>query len=444
MTDSAGLADGWPVLVTGASGFVGGHAARALARAGYQVRALSRRPPVVEPSDPPMEWVQGDLSRDADCAEAVRGVRGVIHAAGWVSLGPDRAGQSWRVNVEATRALLDHSARQGVERFIYTSSLWTVAAGTAERPADESGAWNLSVVGSPYCESKREAERMVLAWNDSSLRTTVLCPGLVVGPRDGRPSATGLLLTISWTPTAVLPRGGIPLVDAQVVAFALRKALETGAGGSRYVVAGPYLSYPELARAVSSVSCWPRRVVIVPDWCESWLRLGAGALARVFGARIGEVSEAVVSGGFLRLHVSGARGSRVRPATSRTRAVDLRRPRRSSPPRQGPLAEEPPRPGPEWLGGQHGTDQVARIVTCGSTSGSGDSESVRNNTSRGVAEKSEAPFAVQNGTARPARNPREALNLVTHACSILTLGRTWAPSRETGVTSPVRLTSSSL
>src|SRR5205807_67179 len=59
--DLSPLPRGAAVLVTGAGGFVGGHVARALAAAGYAVRGLSRRPPRVEPGDPPIDWRLGDL-----------------------------------------------------------------------------------------------------------------------------------------------------------------------------------------------------------------------------------------------------------------------------------------------------------------------------------------------------------------------------------------------
>jgi dihydroflavonol-4-reductase len=268
---------------------------------------MTRRTPVGESAGARLEWFRGDLRSERDLDAAVRDVRGVVHVGGWVSLGTDRSGVSRRVNVDATRDLIDRAEDAGIERFVYTSTLWTTASGTPERPADESSAWNLDAIRSSYSETKREAERLVLDRNGSGMRTTVICPGMVVGPGDRRPSSTGLLLSMARSPVVTVPRGGIPLVDVRVLAEAHRRALESGTPGSRYIVVGPYLSYPEMARLVSRVARRPRRVVVVPDWCEPLLRKLAAFTDRVASGRLSNVSGAAVAGGFLKLIVSGSR-----------------------------------------------------------------------------------------------------------------------------------------
>jgi dihydroflavonol-4-reductase len=301
------LPEGSPVLVTGAGGFVGGHVARALAAHGYRVRAWARHRPPAEPGDPLVEWCGGDLRRVGDVARALRGMKSVVHTAGWVSLGRDPCGESRQANVEATATLLERSEREEVNRFVYTSTLWTVGSGTPDVPADETSSWNLSSIRCPYSETKREAERLVLERNRSNFRTSVICPGLVVGPRDLKPTSTGLFLAMAGTPWAVLPSGGIPTVDARVVALAHVRALERGRPGARYIVAGRYLSYAEMARIVAELTGRPRRVLGVPDRCQPFLRFLARQGQRLIGFLSGEVSEAAVAGGFLKLYVDGSR-----------------------------------------------------------------------------------------------------------------------------------------
>ncbi|MGC8643110.1 MAG: NAD-dependent epimerase/dehydratase family protein [Isosphaeraceae bacterium] len=295
----------WPVLVTGATGFVGGHVARHLAEAGHRVRGLARTPPAVYPDDPHIDWVIGDL-RDAEVRrQALANVRGVIHSAAWVSLGPDPRKLSRAINVEATCALLDDAQRLGAQRFVMTSTLHTLAAGTVEGPADEATPWNLHCVDSPYCRSKREAEARVREASSPTFGTIVLCPGLVVGPRDPKPTSTKLLKTLARTQVALLPHGGIPIVDATVIACAHRRALTLGEPGERYAVVGSYLSYIEMARLVARVSGNPRLIVPVPAILATPLRISA-ALVNCLGLST-EFSPTTVSGGFLALHVSGRR-----------------------------------------------------------------------------------------------------------------------------------------
>ena len=301
----------WPVLVTGASGFVGGHVARAFAEAGHRVRGLSRRPPLPDAGALTIEWVIGDLRDPEARRRALRGVRGVVHAASWVSLGPDRLGEASAVNLEATRDLLADCRDLGIERFIYTSTLHTMASGTAEEPADEETPWNLDRVDSPYARSKRAAERIVLDGGGGNFETLALCPGMVIGGGAPRPTSTRLPIALARARVAILAGGGIPIIDARVAAEGHRRALILGEPGRRYALVGPYLSYPEQARLVASIVGRPRRVIVLPDSSAGLAVAGATLLPRILGRRFPDLAPATVAGGFLRLHVRGDRADRL-------------------------------------------------------------------------------------------------------------------------------------
>jgi dihydroflavonol-4-reductase len=299
----------WPVLVTGAGGFVGGHIARGLAAAGHYVRGLVRRLPAFRPDDPQIDWLVGDLRDPQARSGALRGIRGVIHVAGWVSLGPDRQRASEAINVEATRHLLAEAQRAGAERFVYTSSLYTLAAGTPDLPADEFTPWNLQCVDSPYTRTKRLAERLVLESNNPAFSTVALCPGMVLGPRDAKPTSTRIVRSLSEWRFAVAPPGGIPIVDAALLALAHRRALVAGGGGMRYAVVGPYVSYLELARLVAALTGRPRWIIPVSERLKAAAAFGSELVAPLVRHHWPDLSRALAAGGFLHLHVRGARAN---------------------------------------------------------------------------------------------------------------------------------------
>ncbi len=300
----------WPVLVTGAGGFIGGHVARHLASLGHPVYGLTRKPPEIRDGDPDINWIVGDL-RSADVVKnAVSGMRGVIHTAGWVSLGADHRGDAAAINVDATKRLLEFSSEAGVERFVFTSTLHTVAAGTASDPADEDAGWNLHAVDSPYSRTKREAEEIVRAGTDR-LASVVLCPGMVLGPRDIKPTSTRILLLMAKSRVVSVPNGGIPIVDTSVIAQAHGAALMLGVPGERYAVVGHYVSYPDLARMVRRITGRPNVITVLPDFTERLVVSTARMIDKMTRHQRIDISAASAAGGYLRLHVSGTRADRL-------------------------------------------------------------------------------------------------------------------------------------
>lgn len=169
------------VFITGASGFVGGAAARALKAAGHEIVAMSRS----ERSDEKIraagaEPVRCDL--ESVTAEHLAGVDAVVHSAAYVEAwGPKEAW--YEANVLGTQAVLDAAKAAGVTRFIHIGTEAALVHGQHIRGADET--YPLAPNSPyPYCATKAQAETRVRAANAPGFETIVLRPRFIWGPGD--------------------------------------------------------------------------------------------------------------------------------------------------------------------------------------------------------------------------------------------------------------------
>jgi nucleoside-diphosphate-sugar epimerase len=169
------------VLVTGASGFLGGRLTEMLAERGDPVRILARATSDLRHlSHLQIQIVRGDLDDAAALAEAMRGVRVVYHCA---ACSTDWAAPSayLRANVAGTHNLLDAAVRAGsVERFLHVST--TDVYGYPRVPCDETTP--MRDVRLPYNRTKIQGEEAVWrAHRDRGLPVTVVRPATIYGPR---------------------------------------------------------------------------------------------------------------------------------------------------------------------------------------------------------------------------------------------------------------------
>lgn len=165
-------------LVTGAAGFIGVHLCRFLRARGHQVRALTHRPS----TGPWDESIVCDLGTTPLPSGLMDGIDGVYHLAGIAHV-QDAAGIPdhlyYRVNCDATAALLDAATDAHVRGFVYFSSVKAVAD-PGEQCVDET--WRTRPEGA-YGRSKRDAEEQVLAvGRRKGMHVCNLRPCLVYGP----------------------------------------------------------------------------------------------------------------------------------------------------------------------------------------------------------------------------------------------------------------------
>ena len=145
-------------LVTGASGFIGAHVARALAERGDELRLLARRSSSLEHLDGlEFERTTGDITDRRAVRRAMEGVERVFHVAGSTSMRGDRE-RVFDVNVTGTRIVVEEALRAGVERVVHTSSAGAVGPARPGGAADESQPFSAGRLGIAYVNSKHEAE----------------------------------------------------------------------------------------------------------------------------------------------------------------------------------------------------------------------------------------------------------------------------------------------
>jgi nucleoside-diphosphate-sugar epimerase len=172
-----------PILITGATGFLGRALVERLARDGYAVRAAVRGQTVHWPEGV-APVVVGDLSGSTDWSTAVAGVDCVIHCAARAHVlketAPDPLTEFRRVNTEGAIALGRQAAEAGVRRLIFISSIGVHGSATHGRPFSIADA---PAPHSPYAVSKLEAERGLEALaQETRLELVTVRPPLVTGP----------------------------------------------------------------------------------------------------------------------------------------------------------------------------------------------------------------------------------------------------------------------
>jgi dihydroflavonol-4-reductase len=275
---------GKPVLVTGATGFVGTAVARALIATGRRVRALSRvNSDRRNIAGLDLEIAEGSLEDTASLAKAVAGCGTLYHVAADYRLWVRDPQAMYRANVDGTRALMTAALAAGVERVVYTSSVAVLGLHADGTPSDENTPSTLDDMVGPYKRSKFLAEaevRQLIVTR--KLPAVIVNPSTPIGPRDIKPTPTGrMIVEAASGRMPAFVDTGLNLVHVDDVAQGHLLAEEQGRVGERYILGGENLSLAEiLGRIAAIVGRSPPKVrlplpVIWPVACvaEAWGRV---------------------------------------------------------------------------------------------------------------------------------------------------------------------------
>jgi dihydroflavonol-4-reductase len=253
-------------LVTGATGFLGSHVARCLAARGDSLRLLVRPESNCRALEGiSAERVIGDLRDPESLPRAVNGVDQVFHVAADYRLWASDPAEIYRSNVNGTRHLLEAACRSGVRRFVYTSTVATIAVHRPGPLPSESTIASLPEMIGHYKRSKFLAEQEVLRFCESGFPVVIVNPTTPVGPGDWKPTPSGRIIVdfLNGRMPAYVDTG-LNLAPVEDVAYGHLLAAEHGVPGQRYILGGRNMTLKEILTVLAGISGRPAPRICVP------------------------------------------------------------------------------------------------------------------------------------------------------------------------------------
>src|SRR6266567_1379036 len=253
-------------FVTGATGFVGSHVARALAEQGAELRLLVRAT-----SDPRniqdlrAERVIGDLRDPVSLEKGIAGCDVIFHVAADYRLWVRDPDEMYRANVEGTQSILEAARKNGVRRIVYTSSVATMGFTSNGHPADENSPVSLDRMIGHYKKSKFMAEQVAISASGEGMEVVVVNPTTPVGGQDVKPTPTGrIIVDFLKKKFPAYVDTGLNLVDVIECARGHFAAFEKGRSGERYILGGENLTLKQILDKLAAITGLPSPRVRLP------------------------------------------------------------------------------------------------------------------------------------------------------------------------------------
>lgn len=259
------------VGLTGGTGFVGAHIARALVDDGHRLRLLARSAHRVTSTIGALgvpaesyEVVTGDVCDPAAVDRLLEGTDALVHAAGVVGVDDRDEQMMWKVNVQATATVLTKAVAAGLDPIVHLASYSALFPAPTELIGPDSPP---TEGRSAYARTKAASVRIARGFQDAGAPVVVLFPSGIVGPPAG--DRVGLVAegwsTLLRLGTSLKFDGGMALIDVRDVADLVAASLEPGKGPRRLVCGGEVLDFDEVVEIVSTTAGRRVRRVPVPN-----------------------------------------------------------------------------------------------------------------------------------------------------------------------------------
>ena len=257
------------VMLTGATGFIGGHIMKALVEAGHEVHALVRSEEKLaemkslQAIESKVECFVGDMTDRLIVNEALVGCDACVHAAAFTSLDPSLMDQALAVNGPGAEAVLGAAVNNGCQSVIHVSTMSVIFPPSGSKLSGEDP---VQGGGNPYNASKAIAEEYARSLQEKGYPISIIYPTGVTGPTDLGLNvlAANLVPTLQSEIMMSLSSGGWCLVDVRDLASGIAGLLHSETGPKRYVAGGTFMDWQEFHAVVTEVTGRDRALIPTP------------------------------------------------------------------------------------------------------------------------------------------------------------------------------------
>ncbi len=235
------------IFITGATGFLGSYILRFLVRDGHDIYAMRRahsRMDMIADIQDKVAWTVGDIGDIDLIHNIIDSDTVIIHAAAKISFERKQAKKMHRVNVQATKQLVDMAIDKKAKRFIHISSIAALGKYHDNRTIDENIEWEDSLEHSTYGISKQMGEREVWRGHAEGLEVVILNPSLILGAGYWNSSSANIMTQLAKG-TPFYPVGMTGMVDVRDVAKFVTLAIDKAVCGHRYIISGENRTYKD-------------------------------------------------------------------------------------------------------------------------------------------------------------------------------------------------------
>lgn len=256
------------VLVTGGTGLVGAYLLRYLLQKGYAVRALRRTTSnmaLVRAIQDQIEWLEGDILDVPFLERALEDMDQVYHSAALISFDPRQVKAMFETNITGTANIANSALREGVDKFVYISSIAAIGRREYQPHIDERLQWENSKENSNYAISKFKAENEVWRAYQEGLPIAIINPSNIIGAGIWS-SSSCQVIDRAAKGLRYYPAGSTGFVDVRDVALAAIAVMESDIEGERYIVSGENRSYKNLFATLSKALDLAPPQHLIPTW----------------------------------------------------------------------------------------------------------------------------------------------------------------------------------